>query len=115
GASGLSLTAVMRPEAPPSTSTRAVLRALPALLEPGEAWTGAGRTFLGMAVDTAIVRGMQLLVDALLMPRPADLPRLRASAAPYLTPELRRDPRRFFAFLDTPPRPVVTERSRRDH
>jgi dienelactone hydrolase len=70
-------------------------------------------TRLGSALDAAALQAMRLVVDATLMPRPADLPALRASAAPFLTGELWADPRRFFAFVDEPAAPVaVTGRCR---
>jgi len=101
------------PSGPPG-SARSVATALPVLLRPGERWTEALRTFVGMALDTVALRTTQLLVDGTLMPGPADLPRLRASASPYQVPELRNDPGRFFDFLAAPPRFTMKERGRRE-
>jgi pimeloyl-ACP methyl ester carboxylesterase len=67
-----------------------------------------------MALDSAALRGLALVVDSALNPKPEDIPRLRAAAEPYLDPELQRDPRRFFAFLDEPsPRPQMRVTGRR--
>jgi len=69
---------------------------------PAEAWADRPLTQLGRALDAAVVRAMQLVIDATLMPSPDDVPRLRESAAPYVRDDLGREPRRFFAFLDEP-------------
>jgi pimeloyl-ACP methyl ester carboxylesterase len=81
---------------------------------PQERWDEWLLTRLGSALDGAMLQAMGLVVDAVLMPRPDDLPALRASAEEFVTGELWDDPRRFFAFVDQPVAPVaVSSRVRR--
>jgi hypothetical protein len=82
-------------------------RLAPAVL-PAEAWADAPFTRLGMALDRAALRGMRLAFTAALEPGPELWERCARSAAPYVTPDLDADPRRFFGFLDSPPVPVHT-------
>jgi hypothetical protein len=87
----------------------------PAHALPEEPWFDRPLTALGRALDTAALRGMCLLFDSTLALNPDEHARVRASIAPYVTPELQRDPRRFFAFLDAPnpPRLLASVRRRR--
>lgn len=79
-----------------------------------ERWGPRSLTWLGLAIDTVAVRAMRFVVDRAVMPAPEDLPRMQASAAPYVTDALLHDPARFFAFDDRPPvLPEVTTRPRR--
>lgn len=81
---------------------------------PEEGWGDWMLTRLGSAIDGAMLQAMRLAIDAALMPRPADLPQLRASAERFTAGELWEEPRRFFAFLDAPVAPVsVSGRFRR--
>lgn len=84
-----------------------------ALALPEEAWFDRPLTALGSALDKAALRGMCLAFDATLAIPPEERTRIRASIAPYVTPELRRDPARFFAFLDNPDQPRLIASTRR--
>lgn len=85
-----------------------------ALALPEEAWFDRPRTAVGRALDSAALHGMCLAFDASLALDAEERTRVRESVAPYATPELRRDPRRFFAFLDQPARPqLLTSTTRR--
>ena len=64
-------------------------------------------TQLGSALDGTMLQAMRFVVDAMLMPSPADLPALRASALPFVGGELWEEPRRYFAFVDQPLVPVT--------
>lgn len=68
-------------------------------LEP-EPWALGLLTWIGSALDRAVLRGMSLAFDAALVLPETDYPTLHAAAEPYLTPELRANPARFFAGLD---------------
>ena len=68
-----------------------------ALALPDEAWLDRPLTALGRALDNAALRGMCLAFDASLAIDATERARVKASVAPYLTPELRRNPRRFSA------------------
>jgi hypothetical protein len=70
---------------------------------PPEAWLPRLFTGLGTALDSAVLRALQLVVERALIPDPEDLDALRASARTLLAPELQQEPRRFFRFLDQPP------------
>ena len=99
------------------TAADPALAALPAAILPSEAWTDRLFTGIGLALDGAVVEAMRRVIDLALMPSAADLPQLRAAAAPFLTGPLRDDPRRYFAFLDAPievPEPAADRRRRRD-
>src|SRR5260370_16002228 len=81
---------------------------------PAEGWGDWLLTSVGSALDGAMLQAMRFVVDAALMPAPADLPALRASATPFLSGALCDEPRRYFAFVDAPIAPlVVTGRPRR--
>ena len=69
-------------------------------------WGDRSRSGLGSILDRLAVRAMSFAFDRTLTPDANDLPRVRASAAPYLSPELGREPRRFFAFVDEPLPPM---------
>src|SRR5688572_20384076 len=73
---------------------------------PVEHWTEMPLTWLGAALDRAALRGMRLAFADALYPPAAEIAAAEASAAPYMTDELRGEPKRFFAFLDAPPREV---------
>jgi hypothetical protein len=60
------------------------------------------------------MRAMQVVVERALIPEPEQVDALRQSAEPMLDTTLQQDPRRFFSFLDDPPRTVeLTRRLRR--
>jgi pimeloyl-ACP methyl ester carboxylesterase len=81
---------------------------------PEESWGDWLLTFMGSTLDATMLQAMRFVVDAVMMPRPEELPALRASAEPYLSGELWEEPRRFFSFVDTPVAPVaVSDRYRR--
>jgi len=81
---------------------------------PAEGWGGWLLTQAGRALDATMLQAMRLVIDALLMPRPDDLPALRASAGVFVQGDLWDEPRRFFSFVDTPVEPLaVTGRFRR--
>jgi pimeloyl-ACP methyl ester carboxylesterase len=63
-------------------------------------------TRLGSTLDAVMLQTMRLVVDAIMMPRPEDLPALRASAEAFVSGELWAEPRRFFAFVDAPIAPL---------
>ncbi len=84
-----------------------------ALALPDEAWLDRPLTALGRALDHAALRGMCLAFDASLAIDAAERARVRASVGPYLTPELQRDPARFFAFLAAPSPPRLLASTRR--
>jgi pimeloyl-ACP methyl ester carboxylesterase len=81
---------------------------------PSEPWTARAFTQIGGALDGLVLGAMRLAVDAVVMPAPAEIPELRASAERFLRDDLQRDPARFFSFDDAPPRPrAVRDRLRR--
>jgi dienelactone hydrolase len=81
---------------------------------PSESWGERVLTQLGSTLDGTMLEAMRLVVDALMMPTPEELPALEASAAPFLSGELWDDPRRFFPFVEAPVAPArVTSRYRR--
>lgn len=63
-------------------------------------WREHSRSRIGSWLDRLALRGMCRAFDADVMPSPSELAAVRPSAAPYATPELRAEPRRFFAFPD---------------
>ncbi len=65
---------------------------------PEEGFADGAFTWLGAGLDAAILAGMQVVIDAMLLPDPAELPALRAAAARLDTPALRGDPASFFEF-----------------
>jgi len=69
---------------------------LPAARLPEEAWSAVVATWLGTGLDAAILAGMQLVVDAVMMPDEAELPAMRASAERLLA--LEDEPGRYFEF-----------------
>ena len=73
---------------------------------PLEAWPNRLLTRFGTALDSTVLRAMQLVVERALIPGPEDLESLRESAQAVLAPELQANPRRFFDFLDEPPHPL---------
>lgn len=78
---------------------------LPPVLPP-ERMAARLLTGIGTALDSSILRAMQIVVERALIPDPEDLDALRESAEAVLAPELQADPRRFFRFLDEPPHPL---------
>lgn len=87
----------------------AALTALPRADLPREAWFDRLRTGVGAALDGAVVAGVRRVVDAALLPSAADLPRLRAAAAPFLAGPLWEQPRTYLEFVDAPADVVVPE------
>jgi len=81
---------------------------------PEEPWSDWLLTTLGSALDGTMLQAMRFVVDAIMMPRPGELPALRASAEPFVSGELWAEPRRFFSFIDAPVAPAAaTARYRR--
>jgi hypothetical protein len=68
-----------------------------------QSWGGALLTRVAGALDLAVLRGMALAFETALLPPLEDFQNLGASAQPYVSPELRENPRKFFAFLDAMP------------
>jgi hypothetical protein len=91
---------------------RPVPRLSPALL-PIERWSDAPFTWLGMVLDRVALRGMRLAFEAVLHPPFSEIQAARGSAAPYRTPDLLSEPRRFFRFLDEPAPPVRMRQANR--
>jgi hypothetical protein len=58
---------------------------------------------IGTALDSSVLRAMQLVVERALIPDAADVEALRQSAEAMLDPVLQAEPERFFTFLDEPP------------
>jgi pimeloyl-ACP methyl ester carboxylesterase len=97
------------------TAAPAELLPLPPVRLPAEPWTDSLLTRLGTALDSAVLRAMTLVVDAVLMPKPEEIPAMRAAAQPFLHGELARAPERFFDFLSGPLSPLgVVDRRRRE-
>ena len=71
---------------------------------PADSWDGWLLTQVASALDTTMLQAMRLVVDAVMIPKPADLPEMQRSAEPFLKGELWEDPRRFFSFVDEPGR-----------
>ncbi len=87
---------------------------LPPVRLSAEPWTDSVLTQLGTALDSTVLRAMSLVIDAVLMPKPEDIPAMRAAAQPFMDGELARAPERFFDFLGGRVSPVgVAERRRR--
>ncbi|MFI5365756.1 MAG: alpha/beta fold hydrolase [Candidatus Binatia bacterium] len=97
------------------TAPLAEIAALPAVQLPDERNLGEWLlTRVGSTLDGLALQAMRLVIDALMMPPPEDLPAHRASAAPFLAGELWADPRRFFSFVDEPAAPLrISSRYRR--
>jgi hypothetical protein len=93
-------------EATETLTSPAELADLPTVDLPGEGWTDRALTGFGTALDTAVVRAMQIVVERALIPNPENVEALRDSAQEVLDPELQADPKRFFAFLEQPPHPL---------
>jgi hypothetical protein len=73
-------------------------------------WADAALTGIGRTLDRAMLTGMRLAFSKTLRPADGVGNDLAASALPYLDERLRRDPRRFFAFLDEQAPPAVPRR-----
>ena len=90
------------------------LAPLPPVLLPPESPATWLLTGIGTALDSGVMRAMQIVVERALIPDPSDLDALRESAEAVLAPELQADPRLFFRFLDDPPSSLrMTSRARR--
>jgi pimeloyl-ACP methyl ester carboxylesterase len=77
-------------------------------------WREHSRSRIGGWLDHLAMSGMWRAFDAALMPSPEQLAAVRSSAAPYVSPTLAAEPRRFFGFLDEAPKPIeVHARERR--
>jgi hypothetical protein len=79
----------------------------PFALEP-EPWALGLLTWIGGALDRAMLRGMSLAFEAALVLPEHDYPALRDSARPYTMPALAANPLRFFAGYDDLPATVPT-------
>jgi pimeloyl-ACP methyl ester carboxylesterase len=87
---------------------------LPRAELPHETWLGQVLTGFGTAVDAAVLRAMQIVVDRALIPGPEERDALWQSAQALLAPELQAQPRLFFPFLDESPHALrVRSRERR--
>lgn len=82
---------------------------LPVAEMPGEAWRDRLVTQASAALDATMLRAMQFVVERALIPKPENLEALRASADDTLAPDLQREPRRFFEFLDSDEKPPEVE------
>jgi hypothetical protein len=83
--------------------------ALPGVHLPPEAWGDRLWTAVGTALDRAVIEAMRRVVDAALMPSADELSGQLAAAAPFTAGVLWDAPRRYFAFLDQAPDPLVSE------
>jgi len=86
---------------------------LPRAELPAEAWYARALTGFGTAIDTSVLRAMQIVVERALIPDSDHVDALRESAKSLLAPELQAEPRRFFAFLDEPPHTLRMHSRRR--
>jgi len=85
---------------------------LPAVHMPAEEWSAVAATWVGGALDAAILAGMQIVIDAMMMPDAAELPAMRASAEGILA--LQAEPGRYFDFApESLHLSLVRERPRR--
>ena len=75
---------------------------------PPERWSERVFSRFGTALDSTVLRAMQLVVDRALIPDPEHMMALRDSAHTLLDPELQRHPERFFRFLEEPVTPLRT-------
>lgn len=76
-------------------------------------WADTALTRVGTALDRAMLAGMRLAFAETIRPAGHDAGSLAESAAPYVDETLRREPRRFFSFLDAtvpPPAPRTVAR-----
>ena len=73
------------------------------------------RTGVGHALDTVMMRGVQIVVGRTLLPTREDVESLKSSANYLLDPALMNEPGRFFDFVDsgTLPRSVTIRRRRK--
>lgn len=80
---------------------------------PSEPWSDGLFTQLGRTLDAIVLAAMRRVVDATMMPSPAELPAMRASAEAFLTGELQANPQKYFAFQEPPEATDVQGRYRR--
>jgi pimeloyl-ACP methyl ester carboxylesterase len=66
---------------------------------PGETLADTLLTWIGGAVDGAVLQAMGMAIGAFLMPAEGDLPSLLASALPFVAGPLAEEPRLYFDFL----------------
>jgi hypothetical protein len=71
---------------------------LPPIALAREGWRTRVLTEIGTALDSSVLRAMQLVVERALIPDAENVSALRDSAGPMLAPDLQRDPGRFFRF-----------------
>lgn len=83
-----------------------LLTPLPPPVLPPEGLATRVLTGIGTALDSTVLRAMQIVVERALIPDRGDIDALRESAQALLAPELQTEPRRFFGFLDAPPHPL---------
>lgn len=83
--------------------------ALPGVSLPPEAWGDRLWTTVGTALDRAVVEAVRRVVDAALMPSPAEMPQMLAAGAPFTAGALWDKPRSYFGFLDQRPDALVSE------
>src|SRR5436190_8215723 len=76
-------------------------------------WRDTSRSCIGSWLDRLAVRGMCRAFDATLMPSPAELEAIRASAAPYHAAELAADPGRFLRWPAADAVPISSTGPRR--
>lgn len=103
--------------APASAPVRPVaLPRLPELPSPpvgDTTWNDWLLTGFARAVDVVMMRAMTLVVDAVLLPDPAEIEEMRAAAAHLLAEEPWREPRAFFPFIGEDIRPLQLDSRRR--
>ncbi len=87
---------------------------IPSGVLPWEPWQDRLLTQIGSALDSTVLGAARVAIDAFLMPRPEELPAMLETAAPFLSGELRDDPRRFLALATTAGEPHThTQRRQR--
>ena len=95
---------------------RAILPGAPELAVaslPAEHWSDGLFTQLGKTLDGMVLAAMRRVIDATMMPSPAELPAMRASAEVFLTGELQKNPQGYFAFSRRPQPTAAQGRYRR--
>lgn len=93
-----------------------VVADLPELMEaqlPSERWGDGLFTQLGKSLDAMVLAAMRRVIDATLMPPPAEVPAMRAAAEGFVTGPLQKNPRKYFDFAQQPTPIAVHGRYRR--
>jgi len=87
----------------PTSFGAAAIPDLPSAALEREAWGTRLLTGFGTALDSSVLRAMQLVVERALIPDAKDVQALRESARPMLAPELQQHPSRFFRYPEIDP------------